>query len=73
MDPTPSRPRLPAVRRRHALEVLRTHGFITCREIQTTFGVSEATARRDVDALVQYGAAHRIHGGAMLPPRSRVA
>jgi DeoR/GlpR family transcriptional regulator of sugar metabolism len=65
-----NRSRLPALRRRHALDVLRLHGFITCKEIQTTFDVSEATARRDIDALVQYGAAHRIHGGAMSPSRA---
>jgi DeoR/GlpR family transcriptional regulator of sugar metabolism len=66
----PTSPVLPAVRRRYALRVLNTRGYVTCREIQTTFEISEATARRDIDALVSDGRASRIHGGAMLPEYS---
>ena len=56
---------LPAVRQRHAIYLLDTCGFVTCREIQAAFDVSEATARRDIDALVRKGVAQRVRGGAM--------
>lgn len=68
----PTSPVLPAVRRRYALRVLNTRGYVTCREMQTTFGISEATARRDIDALVSDGRASRIHGGAMLSDHSQL-
>jgi len=65
-------PVLPALRRRYALRVLNTRGYVTCREMQTTFEISEATARRDIDALVSDGRASRIHGGAMLSDHSQL-
>jgi DeoR/GlpR family transcriptional regulator of sugar metabolism len=56
---------LPAIRQRHALDVLQASGFVECRDLQERFKISEATARRDIAVLVRKGAARRIHGGAM--------
>jgi DeoR/GlpR family transcriptional regulator of sugar metabolism len=67
---SPNRPALPAVRQWHAVAILRTHGFVSCRDLRDAFEISEATARRDITALVQSGAARRIHGGAMLSNRA---
>lgn len=57
---------LPAVRLRHALRLLQATGAVRCHDIQQAFNVSEATARRDIDALVGSGGAARVHGGAVL-------
>ncbi len=39
---------------------------ITVAEICSTFAVSEATARRDLEALADQGKAQRVHGGAIV-------
>ena len=53
-------------RQKHILELLGRRPRITVAEICEQFSVSEATARRDLDALVDQGKVQRIHGGA--PP-----
>jgi DeoR/GlpR family transcriptional regulator of sugar metabolism len=58
---------LPAVRRRHALQLLRHDGAVSCRDLQAAFQISEATARRDISALVRQGHGVRVHGGAVDP------
>ena len=40
---------------------------VTVSELQTRFGVSPMTARRDLDELERRGLARRTHGGAVLP------
>jgi DeoR/GlpR family transcriptional regulator of sugar metabolism len=42
-------------------------GAVTVSQLQTRFGVSPMTARRDLEALEQRGTARRTHGGAVLP------
>jgi DeoR/GlpR family transcriptional regulator of sugar metabolism len=38
---------------------------ISIAQLCTHFGISEATARRDLDALAEHGLVHRVHGGAI--------
>jgi len=50
-------------------------GFISLAELAGALGVSESTARRDLEALEQTGAIRRTHGGAVSlaePPVSRL-
>jgi len=49
---------------------------IRLEEISKTFGISTATARRDLDVLAEQGKVQRVHGGAILtrkaPPEMAV-
>lgn len=57
--------------RRFAIaELLRTAGAVSVTEVETRFGVSPMTARRDLMALEKQGVARRTHGGAVLPSMS---
>ncbi len=38
---------------------------ISVAQICSAFNISEATARRDLDALAEHGLVHRVHGGAI--------
>lgn len=58
---------MPAERRRQILELLRQHGSIAVADVETGFGVSPMTARRDLAILAEEGRARRTHGGAILP------
>lgn len=63
-----SRGPLLAESRRNAIaELLRTHGAVTVSEVESRFGVSTMTARRDLAALAELGIAQRTHGGAIRP------
>jgi DeoR/GlpR family transcriptional regulator of sugar metabolism len=42
-------------------------GSVSVAEVETGFGVSPMTARRDLDELARQGLARRTHGGAVLP------
>ena len=53
-------------RQKHILELLGRRPRITVAEICEQFSVSEATARRDLDALVDQGKVQRIHGARCL-------
>lgn len=64
---TSNRAALPAVRRRHALQLLWRDGSVSCQDLRALFDISEATARRDIDSLVKRGHAVRVYGGAVLP------
>ncbi len=52
-------------RRSRLVDMIRSRGFASIEEIVQAMGVSESTARRDLDALEQQGAARRTHGGAL--------
>ena len=57
-----------AMARRSAIaDLLRDAGAITVTEVETRFGVSPMTARRDLAELERQGIARRTHGGAVLP------
>lgn len=57
---------LSLVERQEALrQRIQQQSRITVAEICEAFAVSEATARRDLDALTELGDVRRIHGGAL--------
>ena len=62
-----SAPMLPESRRNAIAELLRMHGAVTVSEVESRFGVSPMTARRDLAALAELGIAQRTHGGAIRP------
>lgn len=54
-----------AVRRQWILETMGTNGFISVAKIAEQFGVSQMSARRDLDALSNDGKLVRSHGAAL--------
>lgn len=58
---------VPAERRRLIGERLRAIGSLTVASLETEFGISPMTARRDLALLEREGRARRTHGGAVLP------
>ena len=61
---------LAETRRREIAEALRSNGAVTVAELESRFGVSPMTARRDLDELERRGLVRRTHGGAVLPTTS---
>jgi DeoR/GlpR family transcriptional regulator of sugar metabolism len=58
---------LAMARRAAILDLLRDRGAVTVTEVESRFGVSPMTARRDLAELARQGVARRTHGGAVLP------
>ena len=56
---------VPAERQEKILSYIRTHGSGQIKELSGRMGVSEATVRRDLDALAEAGCLERTHGGAI--------
>ncbi|MCI2957929.1 DeoR/GlpR family DNA-binding transcription regulator [Agromyces atrinae] len=55
-----------ALRRRElALALVTERGFVRVRELAESFGVTDVTARADLDALERAGEIRRVHGGAV--------
>ena len=54
-------------RQERIAELLEQKGTLTVAEISHSFGVSEATVRRDLAALAAQNVIRRVHGGAMRP------
>ena len=52
------------------VELLRSRGSVTVAELETRFGISLMTARRDLAELERLGLVRRTHGGAVLPAPS---
>jgi DeoR/GlpR family transcriptional regulator of sugar metabolism len=48
------------------LSELRRAGAVRVADLTELLGVSDMTIRRDLEALVASGAAHKVHGGALL-------
>ena len=64
-----------SARRTIAMELVRTKGFVPLVELAKTLGVSESTARRDLEVLEETGSVRRTHGGVVSlaePPTSRL-
>ena len=61
---------LAETRRQEIAEALRSAGSVTVAEVESRFGVSPMTARRDLDELERRGLVRRTHGGAILPTTS---
>ncbi len=60
------------VRRQRILDLIRTREFVRVADLGEVFGVSQVTARADLDALARRGLVRRIRGGAiarMVPQR----
>jgi DeoR/GlpR family transcriptional regulator of sugar metabolism len=60
-------PRLSEERRALVAEWLQSEGAVKVTDLQSRFGVSPMTARRDLAILADRGLARRTHGGAVLP------
>jgi DeoR/GlpR family transcriptional regulator of sugar metabolism len=58
---------MPERRRRRIVEIVRESGSVTVAGLQEDFGISQATARRDLAVLERQGKVKRTHGGAVLP------
>jgi DeoR family transcriptional regulator, fructose operon transcriptional repressor len=56
---------LPEARRRQLAQLIQRQGEIRLRAAAQELGVSEMTARRDLDVLQVMGVARRVHGGAV--------
>lgn len=52
-------------RRSRLLDLIRVRGFASIEEVTREMGISESTARRDLDALEEQGSARRTHGGVV--------
>ncbi|WP_333834967.1 DeoR/GlpR family DNA-binding transcription regulator [Rubrimonas sp.] len=52
-------------RQRQVLDLIQGQGRVTVTELVARFGISPATARRDLDDLEALGAVRRTHGGAI--------
>ena len=52
-------------RRGRLLDMIRVRGFASIEEITKELGISESTARRDLDVLEEQGSARRTHGGVL--------
>ncbi len=63
-------PLLDTERRQRVVAYVEDHGGATVAELSARFGVSEATARRDIVSLSRQGLVERAHGGAV-PRRVR--
>jgi DeoR/GlpR family transcriptional regulator of sugar metabolism len=58
---------LPEERRRRIARLVREAGSVTIALLESEFGISPMTARRDLVALAEEGRVRRTHGGAVLP------
>ena len=58
---------LPERRQQRIAELIRESGSVTVTALEKEFGISPATARRDLDALAKQGKIRRTHGGAVMP------
>lgn len=66
METTASGSSIPAQRQRIITEYLENNQSITIKKAAGLCGVSEATARRDIDELANSGSVERTHGGAVI-------
>ncbi len=60
-------PMVPEERRRRIARLVREVGSVTVASLESEFGISPMTARRDLVALEEEGRVKRTHGGAVLP------
>src|SRR5918998_3408079 len=64
---TEKRAMMPEQRQQRMAELVRETGSVTVPELEEEFGVSAATARRDLAVLESQGKVKRTHGGAVVP------
>jgi DeoR/GlpR family transcriptional regulator of sugar metabolism len=71
MTTLPNLPNISSLERQQQLtRLLDRDGRLTVTGICEQFGISEATARRDLDALAEQGLIQRVHGGAIRTQRA---
>jgi DeoR/GlpR family transcriptional regulator of sugar metabolism len=58
---------IPERRQQRVAELIRESGSVTVTALEKEFGISPATARRDLDALAKQGKVRRTYGGAVMP------
>ncbi len=58
---------MPEERRRRIARLVREAGSVTVALLESEFGISPMTARRDLVALEEEGRVKRTHGGAIIP------
>ncbi len=58
---------VPERRQQRIVELIRESGGVTVTALEREFGISSATARRDLAVLEQQGKVRRTHGGAVVP------
>ena len=58
---------IPEQRQQRIAKLIRGLGSITVARLEEEFGISAATARRDLAVLERQGKVRRTHGGAILP------
>jgi DeoR family transcriptional regulator of aga operon len=61
------RAEIPEHRQQRIAELIRGSGSVTVDELEREFGISPATARRDLAVLESQGKVRRTHGGAVMP------
>jgi len=67
-------PRLPAaVRQQRILEMMEREGFVSVASIAQALGISQMSARRDLDTLSSQGRLVRSHGAAVPAPPATVS
>jgi DeoR/GlpR family transcriptional regulator of sugar metabolism len=54
------------------LDLINRNGRMTVPDICSTFSVSEATARRDLETLTEQGLILRVHGGAIAAEKKQI-
>src|SRR3954451_11275579 len=64
---TQKRANIPESRRQRIAEIVRGSGSVAVSGLQEDFGISQATARRDLAVLERQGKVKRTYGGAVLP------
>jgi DeoR family transcriptional regulator, copper-sensing transcriptional repressor len=57
-------------RQQHLIEWLKTCQLISIEEVKAHFGISQATAYRDIQVLIQNGQALKVNGGVRIAPES---
>jgi DeoR/GlpR family transcriptional regulator of sugar metabolism len=62
-----NRANLPERRQQRIATLVRETGSVTIAGLEEEFGISAATARRDLAMLERHGKVKRTHGGAVLP------
>src|SRR3712207_9590184 len=58
---------LPERRQQRIAELVRETGSVTVAALESEFGVSPATVRRDLAELERQGKVRKTHGGAVMP------
>ena len=64
---TEKRADIPEQRQQRIARLVRESGSVTVAALEREFGVSPATARRDLAVLERQGKVRRTHGGAGMP------